>query len=61
MRTNKELNFKGFIIPKGTEIEILEKDLEENCIKVFFNVKENNENEECIQILHVNEFIDIIY
>jgi hypothetical protein len=51
MRTFKVLIFKGFKIPAGTKFEIIEV-VEDNDLKVYFH---HGDNEECIQIMTLEE------
>lgn len=62
--TSFDWSFKGFLIPKGTECQITEVDLEGEEgeeFKVYFNVKTNPEHEECIQILDFKEVYSLEY
>lgn len=62
--TSFDWSFRGFLIPMGTECEIIETDLEgENGeeYKVYFNVKSNPDHEDCIQVLDFEEVFSLEY
>lgn len=56
--TAYDLTFKGFLIPRNTLFQIIEKVDNENY-KIFFNCIGNENHEECIQIMDIYEIDDM--
>lgn len=56
--TAYDLEFKGFLIPKNTLFEIIEK-IDDKNYKIYFKKTDDENHEECIQIMDISEISDM--